>query len=99
MQIVRFIMTRDGYAYESPSFANGYTPLIAPSPLSSAIRVDFLDISSPFFSFLSSSSPTFEFHAIVMTYSNPRVSRERRDRKRRDILVDIGLLIFRDNVA
>lgn len=51
----------------------------------SAIHAGFLDISSPFFSFLSPPPPTFEFHAIVVTAIHE--------------MIDIGLLIFRNNVA
>lgn len=74
MQIVGFIMARDGYAYESPSFAGGYTPSIAPS--STRIFSISRPLSSPFSRHLRR---LLEFHAIVVTAPAIRaISRERR---------------------
>lgn len=47
MQIVGFITARDGYAYESLSFAGGYTPLIAPHRRRRAVCLSVSSISRP----------------------------------------------------
>lgn len=90
MQIVGFIMTRDGYAYESPSFAGGYTLLIA--SLSTWVFSISRPLSSPFSRYFRQ---LLNFTIVVTVLAKPL----EKPRDHLGKMVDIGLLIFRDNVA